>query len=144
YLSQSELSVIEQKQFKLPRMELVKDLFLFQCYTGLAYSDMIRLTWKNVVPGLDGNRWLVLRRMKTDVRAAIPILPTAEMIIQKYKSTDRGDSDQPLFPAYSIQKFNTYLHEIAEVCEINKNLTSHVGRRTFATTIALGNGVGLE
>ena len=86
---------------------------------------------------------IIIRRKKTDVRAAIPLLPKAEEIIQKYNS-DNTDPKKPLFSFYVIQKFNAYLHEIAELCEINKNLTSHVGRRTFATTIALANGISLE
>lgn len=143
YLTQPELTAIEEKEFKLERLQLVKDLFLFQCYTGLAYSDMSKLTTGNISPGIDGNKWIITRRRKTDVRAAIPLLPRAREIISKYDNGENG-SNRPLFPFYSIQKFNSYLHEIADICGINKNLTSHVGRRTFATTIALANGIGLE
>jgi site-specific recombinase XerD len=143
YLTQHELTIIEEKTFRLQRLSFVRDIFLFQCYTGLAYSDMARLTIGHVSPGIDGNKWIIIRRKKTDVRAAIPLLPKAEELIQKYHSgsTEPG---KPLFSFYAIQKFNAYLHEIAELCEINKNLTSHVGRRTFATTIALANGISLE
>ena len=104
---------------------------------------MANLTVGNVSPGIDGFRWIITRRKKTDVRSAIPLLPKAETLIKKYQ----GGNSEPqslLLPAYSIQKFNSYLHEIADLCGINKNLTSHVGRRTFATTIALANGIGLE
>ena len=143
YLTQHELNIIEEKTFRIPRLSFVKDIFLFQCYTGLAYSDMARLTVGHVSPGIDGNKWIIIRRKKTDVRAAIPLLPKAEELIQKYDSGS-NDPNKPLFSFYVIQKFNAYLHEIAELCEINKNLTSHVGRRTFATTIALANGISLE
>lgn len=143
YLTQKELDAIEGKFFGLERLRLVKDLFLFQCYTGLAYSDMAKLTAGHVSPGIDGNKWIIIRRKKTDVRAAIPLLPKAEEIIHKYNE-GKSDPHRSLFPFYSIQKFNSYLHEIAELCGINKNLTSHVGRRTFATTIALANGISLE
>lgn len=143
YLTQHELTLLEQKEFRLERLSLVKDLFIFQCYTGLAYVDMAKLTAGNVAPGIDGNKWIVTRRQKTDVRAAIPLLSKAEEIIKKYESGD-SNLNRPLFPFYSIQKFNSYLHEIADLCEINKSLTSHVGRRTFATTIALANGLSLE
>ncbi|MBL7738454.1 MAG: site-specific integrase [Chitinophagaceae bacterium] len=143
YLTQTELTAIEKKEFKLKRLQLVRDLFLFQCYTGLAYSDMARLTMGHISPGIDGNKWIIMRRKKTDVRAAIPLLPKAEKLIKKYENGNR-DNQRPLFPFYCIQKFNSYLHEIADTCGINKNLTSHVGRRTFATTIALGNGISLE
>lgn len=143
YLTQHELNIIEGKSFRIQRLAFVRDVFLFQCYTGLAYSDMARLTAGHVSPGIDGNKWIIIRRKKTDVRAAIPLLPKAEELIQKYNS-DSNDPNKPLFSFYVIQKFNAYLHEIAELCEINKNLTSHVGRRTFATTIALANGISLE
>lgn len=143
YLSQTELDVLEEKQFRLERLRLVRDMFLFQCYTGLAYSDMAKLTAGNVSPGIDGNKWIITRRKKTDVRAAIPLLPKAEELMNKYDDGTTSPT-RPLFPFYAIQKFNAYLHEIAELCGIHKNLTSHVGRRTFATTIALANGMGLE
>jgi site-specific recombinase XerD len=143
YLTQHELELIQNKRFQLGRLSLVKDLFLFQCYTGLAYSDMAKLTTGHISPGIDGNKWIITRRKKTDVRAAIPLLRQAEELINKY-ADGSTDSQKPLFPFYSIQKFNSYLHEIADLSGINKNLTSHVGRRTFATTIALANGIGLE
>lgn len=143
YLTQKELTLIEEKQFKLERLRIVKDLFLFQCYTGLAYSDMAKLTAGHISPGIDGNKWIITRRQKTDVRAAIPLLPKAEELIGKYDDGS-NDSSRPLMPFYAIQKFNSYLHEVADICGINKNLTSHVGRRTFATTIALANGISLE
>ena len=143
YLTQAELNALEAKQFALARLNLVRDLFLFQCYTGLAYSDMARLTIKNVSPGIDGSQWIITRRKKTDIRSAIPLLLQAEELINKYR-TEKQSEHTLLLPVYSIQKFNAYLHEIAELCGIHKNLTSHVGRRTFATTIALANGIGLE
>lgn len=143
YLTQHELTLIEKKKLQPGRLTLVRDAFLFQCYTGLAYSDMAKLTRGDVAPGIDGNRWIITRRKKTDVRAAIPLLGQAEELIGRY---DDGGNDpsRPLFPFYAIQKFNAYLHEIADLCGISKNLTSHVGRRTFATTIALHNGISLE
>ena len=139
YLTLPELQAIEQKSFKMDRLKIVKDLFLFQCYTGLAYSDMSRLTEKDVTPGIDGKKWIIIRRKKTDVRSAIPLLPKALEILIKYPSMEKR-----LLPCYAIQKFNSYLHEIADLCEINKNITSHAGRRTFATTVALANGVSIE
>lgn len=143
YLTQKELDAIEKKQFGIKRLEIVRDLFLFQCYTGLAYSDMAKLTQGNISPGIDGYKWIITRRKKTDVRAAIPLLPKAEQIIKKYDDGN-SDSQRALLPAYSIQKFNSYLTEIADLCGVNKNITSHVGRRTFATTIALANDISIE
>lgn len=143
YLTQYELDIIQAKEFKLTRLGLVKDMFLFQCYTGFAYSDMAKLTLGHIVPGIDGGKWIITRRQKTKVRAAVPLLSEADRLISKYNK-EIDDLAKPIFDFYSIQRFNTYLHEIAEICGINKNLTSHVGRRTFATTIALSNGIGLE
>lgn len=143
YLTYVELQAIEKKQFKSARLTLVKNLFLFQCYTGLSYTDMINLTVGNITPGIDGNKWIMTRRKKTNVRVAIPLLNEAENIILAF-GVSKSDLNEPLFKSYAIQKFNSYLDEIASICEINKNLTSHVGRRTFATTIALSNGIGLE
>ena len=141
YLTQEELDAIEKKIFKIERLNLVRDMFLFQCYTGLAYSDMSLLTQEDVKPGIDGNKWIIINRKKTDFRSAIPLLPPALSIIDKYHGKTEKNR---LLPCYAIQKFNSYLEEIAELCGINKNLTSHVGRRTFATTIALSNGVSIE
>ena len=137
----SKLLYIEQKTFKIDRLEIVKDLFLFQCYTGLAYSDMALLTEKDVSLGIDGNKWIIIRRKKTDIRSVIPLLPIALTILDKYSSEQRNNK---LLPCYAIQKFNSYLQEVADLCEIRKNLTSHVGRRTFATEVALANGVSIE
>jgi integrase len=141
YLTAKELKLIEGKSFRLERLNLVRDMFVFQCYTGLAYNDMAKLTKQDVSTGLDGNQWIIIRRTKTDGRSAIPLLPVATSIIEKYRSKA---GDEKLLPCYAIQKFNSYLDEIANICGIDKNLTSHVGRRTFATTIALNNGMSLE
>ena len=144
YLSREELGLIEAKQFKLGRLAIVKDLFLFQCYTGLAYADMFKLTGREVTRGIDGNKWIITKRKKTDVRSSIPLLPKALQVIEKYNPEYSTKPDNNLLPVFSNQKFNSYLHEIAELCGIDKNLTSHVGRRTFATTVALANGVSIE
>lgn len=140
YLSKSELDLIEAKTFRLQRLQIAKDLFIFQCYTGLSFCDMAKLKKVDISIGIDSANWIVTRRQKTDTRSAIPLLPKALDIIDQY----RDNESEFLLPTYCIQKYNTYLHEVAELCEIDKNLTSHVGRRTFATTIALANGMGLE
>ncbi len=143
YITQTELDILEAKQFSIPRLNLVRDLFLFQCYTGLAYSDMAKLTVKKYPPVL-----MVLNGLSPAVRRRMYDQPShmlfqAEELINKYKKEAEKDNAS-LLPVYAIQKFNAYLHEIAELCGIHKNLTSHVGRRTFATTIALANDISLE
>lgn len=144
YLSREELLAIEQKKFRLERLNLVRDLFVFQCYTGLAYADMFKLTGREVTTGIDGHQWIITKRQKTEVRSSIPLLPKAFEVIEKYNPNYKTKPDEHLLPVYTNQKFNLYLHEIAELCGIEKNLTSHVGRRTFATTVALGHGVSIE
>jgi integrase len=144
YLSADELRLLEAKHFKIPRLGLVKDLFLFQCYTGLAFADMAKLVGRDITTGIDGNKWIITNRKKTDIRSAIPLLAQAIVILEKYNADYGSNLNGQLLPVYTNQKFNSYLQEIAELTGINKNLTSHVGRRTFATTVALANGVSIE
>lgn len=144
YLSMDELRSIEKKQFAISRLQLVKDLFLFQCYTGLSFTDLYHLTCANVIIGIDNAYWIVKNREKTDIRSAIPLLPKAEELVKKYNPNFKTKPDELLFPMYSIQKFNCYLKEIAVLCGITKNLSSHAGRRTFASTVALANGISIE
>lgn len=139
FLTQQELNAIENKIFPTPRLEKVKDIFLFSCYTGYAPVDALELTERNLSEDSNGNLWIMTSRAKTAIRANVPILPTVEKIISKYKNQQKG-----LIPKISNQKMNAYLKEIADVCGINKHLTWYVARHTFATTITLGNGVRLE
>jgi site-specific recombinase XerD len=92
------------------------------------------------VKGIDGDDWIVLNRQKTNSRSTIPLLPVAKTLISKYRDEKR----KSLFPVCSNQKFNKYLKELAVLCAINKRITTHTGRRTFATTITLSNGVPIE
>jgi len=144
YLSQDELTSIQNKQFKTDRLTKVRDMFLFQCYTGLAFVDMLNLKCADITTGIDGNKWIIKNRQKTEIRSAIPLLTPAIQVIEKYKPNYANTPLDPLLPMFSNQKYNAYLQEIADVSGINKNLTSHVGRRTFATTVALSNGVSIE
>lgn len=139
FLTQHELNTIENKIFSTPRLEKVKDIFLFSCYTGYAPIDALELTERNLSEDSTGNLWIMTSRAKTAIRANVPILPTVEKIISKYKNQQKG-----LIPKISNQKMNAYLKEIADVCGINKHLTWYVARHTFATTVTLGNGVRLE
>jgi integrase len=141
-LGPEELSRIENKRFQIPRLELARKLFIFQCYTGLSYADMAKLEKSNIEQGPDGKLWLNVRRSKTDTVVRYPILKQAAKIIEEISI--HSDSEK-LFPqTISNQKMNSYLKEIADLCYINKNLTTHVGRRTMASTVLLGNGVPIE
>lgn len=144
YLNAEELRIIEKKAFSIARIALVKDLFIFSCYTGLAYKDVMLLTPDHVVTGIDGNQWIATKRLKTSVAVNIPLLPQALGILQKYEKHPRAVSTGTLLPNMTNQKINAYLKEIADLCGIKKNLTFHLARHTFATTVTLTNGVPIE
>jgi len=144
YLSEIEIEQLINKEFKSERLELVRDIFVFSCFTGLAYVDVKQLTLDNISIGIDGDKWIFKNRQKTDTTSKIPLLPTAQEIINKYSEHPVCKNEKRLLPILSNQKMNAYLKEIADVCEINKDLTFHIARHTFATTITLSNGVPIE
>jgi site-specific recombinase XerD len=144
FLSQEELENLRTRVFAIPRINQVKDLFVFSCYTGLAYVDAKNLTSENIVLGIDGNYWIHTHRKKTDTPSHIPLLPGAMAIIEKYSDASIAGNKSFLLPLLSNQKMNAYLKEIADLCEIKKALTFHIARHTFATTVTLSNDVPLE
>jgi integrase/recombinase XerD len=144
FLREDELNSIKEKQFDIERLQIVKDLFLFSCYTGLSYIDVMQLTEDNIQLGIDGNLWIITSRQKTDKKLRIPILEVANQIIKKYKGHIKAKSSGTVFPVISNQKLNSYLKEIADISGVKKNLTFHMARHTFATTITLSNGVPIE
>ncbi len=144
FLTSEELLKIEKKEFSVDRIQYVKDLFVFACYTGMAYIDVMQLTPNNIVKGNDGNQWIDTEREKTLIPVKVPILPKAAAIIKKYKDDPRAISQGTLFPVISNQKLNSYLKEVADLCGIKKHLTFHLARHTFATSVTLSNGVPIE
>ena len=144
FLSQDEIETMFNKVFATDRLNQVKDIFLFSCFTGLAYVDVKKLSRKNIGFGVDGERWIFINRTKTDTRSNIPLLPIASALLEKYKDHPQVINQEKLLPILSNQKMNSYLKEIADVCEINKELTFHIARHTFATTVTLSNGVPIE
>ncbi|MBN2743985.1 MAG: site-specific integrase [Marinilabiliaceae bacterium] len=144
FLSAEELQAIEDKNFKIARLQQVRDLFLFSCYTGLAYIDVFELTPHNITRGIDGEYWIITQRHKTDIPVRVPLLPQPLAIIEKYKDHPQVLHSGKLLPGYSNQRLNSYLKEIADACEIDKPLTFHIARHTFATTVTLTNGVPIE
>jgi integrase len=144
YLTHDELQLIEEKEFKISRLQRIKDLFIFSAYTGLAYIDAQNLTQSNLSIGIDCEVWLKTNRAKTDSSVNLPILPQAMQIIRKYQTDPVVSHSGKLLPSISNMKFNAYLKEVADICGINKNLTSHMARHTFATTVTLTNGVPIE
>lgn len=144
YLSEDEIESLLNKEFKLKRLELVRDMFLFSCFTGLAYIDVYNLTKSNIIIGIDGEKWISTHRQKTESASKIPILPVTQMIIDKYENHPQSNNGERLLPILSNQKMNAYLKELADICEIDKELTFHIARHTFATTVTLTNGVPIE
>jgi site-specific recombinase XerD len=144
YLTEDEIQNIINKSFKTERLSLVRDIFLFSCFTGLAYVDVKNLTKSNISIGIDGEKWIFTHRQKTETASKIPVLPVTQMIIDKYKDHPQSSNQNKLLPILSNQRMNEYLNEIAGVCEIEKDLTFHIARHTFATTVTLTNGVPIE
>lgn len=144
FLTELELQAIHEKEFNIERLDHIKDIFLFSCYTGLAYIDVFNLTSNNVSLGIDGEKWIFTHRQKTETASRIPLLPPALAILEKYKNHPVTLSSQKLLPVPTNQKTNAYLKEIAACCGINKELTFHIARHTFATTVTLTNGVPIE
>lgn len=144
FLTLQEVSQIQNKKISLYRLALVRDIFVFACYTGLSYSDIAKLNSSHVQIGNDGNDWIIIDRTKTESRCRIPILPVANEILKKYENNPVAQTTNRLLPILSNQKMNSYLKEIEDICNINKKLTMHVARHTFATSITLSNGVPIE
>jgi site-specific recombinase XerD len=144
YLTDDELKLIINKDIGNKRLDLIRDLFVFECYTGIAYKDLATLKKDNIIKDSDGNLWIQLKRGKTGVACRIPIFPLTEDIINKYKLHPEIVVSEKLLPVPTNQKMNAYLKEIASICGINKDLHTHLARHTYATTITLSNGIPIE
>lgn len=143
-LTESQLKVLGEKKFNIERLSLVRDIFLFSCYSGLAYADVKKLDRSEIIIGVDGEQWINSRRQKTKITAKIPLLPPSIEILRRYMEHPQCIRTNQLLPVFSNQKMNAYLKEIADLCGISKNLTFHIARHTFATTVTLSNGVPIE
>lgn len=144
FLTQEELDRIIDKHFPTERLRIVRDIFVFCCYTGLAYADVYKLKPSDISRGIDGEYWLFAERKKTGVSSNVPLLPPALTILEKYKDYAEVTNGEKLLPVITNQRLNAYLKEIADVCGIHKKLTFHIARHTFATTVTLTNGVPME
>lgn len=144
FLTEDEMQKMAEKKFVSDRVTQVRDIFLFCCFTGLAFVDVKKLKASEIRIGIDGKKWIFTTRQKTDTPSRIPILPPALEILEKYKDHPICLNSDRVLPVLSNQKYNEYLKEISNICEINKNLTTHTARHTFATTVTLSNGVPIE
>lgn len=144
FLTEKEIKTIKNKDFIGSGLNIVRDIFIFSCYTGLAYIDIFNLTKEQITIDVDRNFWIMTNRQKTGINSNIPLLPIAEEIIKKYENHPLVSNSGKLLPVYSNQKVNEYLKTIADNCNINKKLTFHCARHTFATTVTLSNNVSME
>lgn len=144
FLLEEELNRIINKKFLIPRIAQVRDIFVFCCYTGLAYADVEKLTREEITTGIDGEKWIWTNRQKTESATRVPLLPPASDILARYQEDPFCNAKGKLLPVLSNQKMNSYLKEIADACDITKKMTFHTARHTFATTVTLTNGVPIE
>ena len=138
FLDEEELRKIINFETPLPRLEKARDMFLFGCFTGLSYIDIKTLSQEHFESDGAGRIWIKKRRVKTGVQSRIPLLPVAKLILDKYKGGDK------LLPIQDPADINKYLKDIAILCNINKRITFHTSRHTFATTVTLSNNISLE
>ena len=135
---------MENVILEIPRLKKVRDIFIFSCYTGISYADLMLLTPQNLVIGMDKKIWIVTKREKNGNQVKLPLLLKASNLVDEYKDEKVCLINNSLLPRISNQKVNSYLKEIAEMSGIKKNITFHLARHTFATTVALSNGVPIE
>lgn len=145
YLTQDEIDRIDQSNFKVERLNVIRDIFVFCIYTGLAFAEVESLTPENITNGMDGELWLNIHRKKTKKEYQVPLLPRALELLNKYKEYPSCVKKGKCLPVPSNVKFNAYLKEIGDIAGIPKNkpLVTHLARKTFASTIALSNGMNI-
>lgn len=144
YLTMEELRLIEELDLRDIGLSRVRDCFVFACYTGLSYVDVKGLRHEQVVIGIDGDEWIFTKREKSKTSVKIPLLGKSKEILLKYSCAGFGSKKELLLPVYTNQKCNAYLKKIVAKCKIDKNISFHAARHTFATTVTLANGVPLE
>ncbi|NCD69084.1 site-specific integrase [Mucilaginibacter agri] len=144
YLVKEELQAIANKEITNSRLCRVRDVFIFCCFTGLAFADVKQLKKSEITLGFDSELRIYKNRQKTGTPSLIPLLPIAKMILSKYENDPECLATDQLLPVLSNQKYNVYLKEIANICGIAKELKTHVARHTFGTTVTLANNVPLE
>lgn len=143
-LTTQELYELEMHYFTTDRLNVVRDIFVFQCYTGLAYIDAYQLKKTDIKKGIDGNLWIMSERQKTNSTTNVPLLPQALKIVEKYKDHPLCVQRGTVLPVSSNQKMNEYLKEIAILCGFPFTLNTHMARRTFGSTVTLNNNVPIN
>ncbi len=141
FLNENELGRVISVRLDSRRLDRVRDIFLFCCFTGLSYADLLKLNNRDIHIGSDGTKWIIMKRLKTSTESRIKLMELPTRILEKYRNFRKGKS---LLPVISNANFNKYIKEIASICEIHKRITVHTARHTFATTVALSNGLPIE
>lgn len=141
FLTQTEIDTIRTKEMPRASLDNIRNIFVFACYTGLAYADVRKLHWGEIVTGFDGNLWIRTNRAKTTTLVQVPLLPVATELLPAYSCDIK---EGPVFYVPSNQKVNEALKDIVRICGITKRLSFHIARHSFATTITLSNGVPIE
>jgi site-specific recombinase XerD len=144
YLEMDEIIKMYSKTISCQRIAEVRDVYVFCCFTGYAFETVYALEPENIFTGVDGGLWITKDRAKSGTEETVPLLPIPLEIIEKYKRHPYCVNENKLLPVNSNQRFNSYLKELADICDINKLLTTHTARHTFATTITLENDVPIE
>nr|WP_294795588.1 site-specific integrase [uncultured Mucilaginibacter sp.] len=144
YLEMEEIIKMYGKEISCQRIAEVRDVYIFCCFTGYAFETVYALEPDNIFTGVDGGLWITKDRSKSGTEETVPLLPIPLNIIEKYRDHPYCVKENKLLPVNSNQKFNAYLKELAEICNINKHLTTHTARHTFATTVTLENDVPIE
>lgn len=144
FLSREELDVLMNKEFTIKRLEQVRDIFVFCCFTALAFVDVQQLSHEHLIKDNNGALWIRKARQKTNQMCNIPVLSIPQKILRKYEDNAECIKKGVLLPVISNQRMNAYLKEIADLCGISKRLTTHVARHTAATVVFLANDVSIE
>jgi site-specific recombinase XerD len=140
----SKLQRLEDKSIQIERLSVMRDIFIFACYTGLSFSDIAKLSRIHLQHSADGKEGIIIDQSKTNNRCRIPILPKARKILKRYEDYPKISNKNILLPVLTNQKMNSYLKEFGDICNINKNITIHIVRHTFATSVTLSNGILIE
>ena len=143
FLEKQELKVLLNKEITITRLAQVRDIFCFCCLTGLAFMDVQQLKPEHLVADIHGKIWIRKARQKTKNMCNIPLLDEAQKIIDRYKEHPYCQTHGVLLPVCSNQKMNSYLKELADICGIRKNLSTHCARHTFAT-LTLASGATID
>ena len=144
FLSREELDVLMNKGFTIKRLEQVRDIFVFCCFTALAFVDVQQLSREHLIKDNNGTLWIRKARQKTNQMCNIPVLSIPQRILRKYEDNAECIKKGVLLPVISNQRMNAYLKEIVDLCSITKRLTTHVARHTAATVVFLANDVSME